>query len=422
MEDKFLKEFLKTGLFDIGEADERLTWLKKAIADLEKKFEENYSLLPTYTLVALDPNVSDTEPVLLETEMIITTYWEALRVRFTDMPRNILRGVILNALNNVGTTYPIAARIVYLTASNIYPYVKLNKEKNLVEKMLTDLGEIAETNAIEEWSLIEEEPVLKLASLKIGSLKFEAVKLDETKFKEKFKEAFTNASTGHGPQHGLHEPNYQAHFISKATNAIATSFNSALEELNKSLSSTNIETPINKFFVEFKKSLDTNLKNSFTSLTVVERRSKLLWWKETLYSPSQKRSYRGLDKSLLPILMSSDLNDQVPEVTPISVDYLLRDTLFPLINRQDMAVKFSDYLTEVSKSNLKPILKSYFSNLIETKGRISITDFIALLLNDKINIKDFQARTGIEENEEITLVELSVIVLHDLLTKRLIAK
>lgn len=422
MEDKFLKEFLKTGLFDIGESDERLTWLKEAITDLQKKFEEDYSLLPTYTLVALDPNVSDAEPVLLETEMIVTTYWEALRVRFTEMPRNILRGVIINALNNVGTVYPLAARIIYLTATNIYPYVKLDKEKKLVEKMLSDLGEIAETNAVEEWSLIEEEPVLKLASLKIGSLKFEAVKLDETKFKEKFKEAFTNASTGHGPQHGLHEPNYQAHFVSKATNAIATSFNSALEGLNKSLSSTDIETPINKFFAEFKKSLDTNLKSSFTSLTAVERRSKLLWWKETLYSPSQKRSYRGLDKSLLPILMGSDLNDQVPEVTPISVDYLLRDTLFLLIDKQDTVLKFSDYLTEISKSNLKPILKSCFSNLIETDGRISITNFIALLLNDRVNIKDFKARTGIDDSEEITLVEMSVVVLHDLLTQRLIAE
>ena len=120
--------------------------------------------------------------------------------------------------------------------------------------------------------------------------------------------------------------------------------------------------------------------------------------------------------------MGSDLNNQVPKITPISVDYLLRDTLFLLIDKQDSLLKFSDYLTEISKDNLKPILKSCFVNLVENEGRISITDFIALLVNDKINIKDFKTRTGIEGSEKITLTELSVVVLHDLLTQRLIVK
>ncbi len=285
--------------------------------------------------------------------------------------------------------------------------------------MLKRLGEIAEANAVEEWSLIEEEPQLKLGSLKIGSLKFNAVTLDAKQFEAKFALALGSDPSGYGPEHGLHQTNYKKHFITKTTEAVADSFNSAFQEFNKSASSADIEAPINKFFAEFKKSLDANLKASFSSLTAVERRSKLLWWKETLYSPSQKKSYRGLDKHLLPILMGFDLNNHVPEVTPISVDYLLRDTLFLLIDKQDTPLKFSDYLTEISKSDLKSIIKSCFSNTTETQGRISVTDFIALLVNDRVNIKDFKARTGIGESEEITLVDLSVIVLHDLLTERL---
>jgi len=419
MEDKFLQEFLKTGLFDIGESDERLGWLKKSITDLQEVFKKDYSLLPKYTLVALDPNISDTEPVLLETEIIITGHWEALRIRFTEMPRQIIRGVILNALNTIGTSDPLAARIIYLTANNFYPYAKLNNEKKLVETMLSSLGEIAEKNAVVEWSLIEQEPALKLGTLKVGNLKFEAVNLDKDKFQEKWDLAFTNEPNGHGPQHGFQNDQYRNHFKSKTTDAIVSSFNSTLDGFNKSISALDIETPINKFFTEFKKTLDANLKTSFSSLMAVERRSKLLWWKETLYSASQKKGYRGLDKNLLPILMGSDLNNQVPEITPISVDYLLRDTLFLLIDKQDSLLKFSDYLTKISKDNIKSILKSCFCNLAELEGRISITSFIALLVNDRVTIKDFKTRTGIEDSEEITLTELAVIVLHDLLTQRL---
>ena len=113
MEDKFLQEFLKTGYFDIGEQDERLEWLQKSIIDLTKKLEEDYSLLPEYSLVAIDPNISDTKSVLIDTETVVTTYWRTLRVKFAEMPRNLLRGVILNALNKVGKADPLAARYIW---------------------------------------------------------------------------------------------------------------------------------------------------------------------------------------------------------------------------------------------------------------------------------------------------------------------
>ena len=42
MGDKFLQSLLKTGLFDIGDNDERLKWLQQSIADLQKKLEEDF--------------------------------------------------------------------------------------------------------------------------------------------------------------------------------------------------------------------------------------------------------------------------------------------------------------------------------------------------------------------------------------------
>lgn len=419
MNDNFLQSLLKIGLFDIGDSDERLKWLQQSIADLQKKLEEDYSLLPKHTLVALDPNISDTEPILHETELIITTYWKALRGKYPEMPRNILRGVILNSLNNVGVADIIAARIIYLTALNFFPYAKLNNEKNLVETMLTELGEIAEKHAIKEWSLIDDEPTLKIPSLKITGLKFSSVEIEQGELKQKLITA-SNRSSGYNP---YQQPDQWAeHFATNATDGIANAFKKALEEFNKSLDPSAIETPINKFFGEFKKSLDANLKTSFASLTAVERRSKLLWWKETLYSPSLKRSYRGLDKNLLPVIMGADLNNQIPEITPISADYLLRDTLFLLNEKKDDLIKFTDYLIAISENTLKSILKNYFTTLNEIEGRISITDFIALLLHDRVKLTDLFSKTGIKEDEKISLSDLSVAILHDLLTQRLISE
>lgn len=76
MENRFFQKFLETGLFDIGDQDERLGHLEKSIEDLQKSLREDYSKLPRYTLVGLDPNISDKEPVLAETEAIVTEHWQ----------------------------------------------------------------------------------------------------------------------------------------------------------------------------------------------------------------------------------------------------------------------------------------------------------------------------------------------------------
>ncbi|MBO9683326.1 MAG: hypothetical protein J7502_11775, partial [Flavisolibacter sp.] len=243
MENKFLQSLLQAGLLDIGDSDERLENIEKSIADAETKLKKEQYLLPTYTLVALDPNIPADDPVLAEVEVIIATHWKALRAKFTETPVSIIRAVMLHALYNAGIQDAKIARIIYLTATNFYPYAKLSREKDVIKTIISELGDLAEKNASEEWSLIEEEPKLKLGVLKLGDFKIEEIKFDGKAFGKKFNEAFTNAPSGHGPQHGMHESNYQAHFKAKTTEAISESFNLAFDNLNKSLNSLAIEEP-----------------------------------------------------------------------------------------------------------------------------------------------------------------------------------
>lgn len=415
MEREFLQQYLETGLFEIGDDDDRLKWLQSSIADLQKKFEEATSMLPKYTLAALDPNISDKEPTMVEAETIVIDYWKALRGKYSEMPRTIIRGVILNALNNIGQSNPTAARIICLTAQNFFPYAKLTKEKHLVENMIGNLSEIAEKNAVDEWALLEDEPSLKMGVLKVNGLQFNSIVVNKDDLRNKLTTAGTPGFSQHQNQVGFGQ-----HFGEQASNAIAELFDKLNKGLTEGLNVIAIESSINKFLGDFKKSLDTNLKSSFSSMTAVERRSKLLWWKETLYSHSQKTGYRYLNKNLLPIIMAADLYDQVPEITPISIDYLLRDTLFLLNDKQDEITTFEAYLTEISKEEAKSILKPYFAEVPNSQGRISITEFISLLINDRTLISAFKEKTGIDITEKISHGDLSVAVLHDLLTECLI--
>src|SRR5690606_38614217 len=139
------------------------------------------------------------------------------------------------------------ARIIHLTATNFYPYAKLGREKEIVETIISELAELAEKNATEEWKLESTEPELKLSVLKLSSLSFGKVTVDEDELKEGLKTAAKpDPSTGHGPQHG--NTNWQNHFSNSASSAITSAINEAFSELSSSLSPDSIEKPINKFF------------------------------------------------------------------------------------------------------------------------------------------------------------------------------
>lgn len=423
MDDNFLQSTLKAGLFDIGDSDDRLKWLQQSVTDLVKVLKKNYTLLAKYSLVALDPNISDKEPVFIEVEKIVTNYWKALRGKYPDMPRNIHRGVILNALLQLGSEDPVAARIIYLTSTNFYPFTKLGKEKDIVHTLLTELGEIAENHAVEEWSLIEEEPKLKLSTLKVSEIKSGNVTVSNDKIKSAFKNGLeAKGPSGHHIGHGFNNADFQQGYISATSEGITEALNSAFKGFNQDELISGLESSINKFFTNFKKSLDENLKASFASILAVERRSKLLWWKETLYSSSLKKSYREVSQSILPILMGVDLNNQVAKITPISVDYLLRDTLSILSEKKNEKIKFKDFFDSLTKGSTKSEVTNLLPEINESEGRISVTDFIILYLNDKVKLKDFTDRTGIKLDDEVSIEDLAVTIFHDLLTKRLSSK
>jgi hypothetical protein len=288
-----------------------------------------------------------------------------------------------------------------------------------VEQILLSIGKIAEQNANEEWSLADETPALKLPSLKISTPKINDVSVNKTAIEESFTvNAINNNSYG-----GANYNEVNAAFNKLKTNvpsALSDAINGALASLSSSFDSKDLESSINKFFTDFKRFLDTELKTAFTAMQTVERRSRLLWWKEAVYSQQLEKSYREIERELRPIVMAYDLYEQLPNITPINVDYLLRDTLFQLNDKSDETTKFSDILSAIETSPNKLLLQNCFNEIeMKEKKRISVTDFIYLLVKGEVETKNILKHTGISPEKNVTPCDLSVMVLHDLLSNRI---
>lgn len=417
MENKFLQPLLKAGLLNIGDSDERLENIQKSITDLEKLLNEDLSRIPSYTLVAIDPNIAPDEPVLTEVEEIITAHWKALRAKFSEAPVQIIRAVIINALYNIGKDNAKIARIVYLTASNLYPFVKLKKEKEVITQLIEEFSEIAEKNASAEWQLESNAPAIKLSSLKIDPIKFGEIEINNVELKKGLRVAADRTPEGYNSYQ--HSPNWAEHFSTNATDAISKTVDEAFTQFSSSVSADNIAKSINSFFSEFKKSFNEALNKSFSSIQAVERRSNLLWWKETLYSASLKNSYRSVNDIQQAVIMSNDLYLELPAIFPVSVDFLLRDTLLLLNNKAGKKMKFSDFLNEIAKEENKRVLVNHLSKIEHQKKRTSITNFIILLIHDQVAPSSFKDYTGVEETNQVSLLDITVMILHDLMAKYL---
>lgn len=419
MKNELLQPLLKAGLLNIGDSDERLDNIEKSIIDIENLLKENLSLIPSYTLVALDPNIGADEPVLIEVEAIISEHWKALRAKFTEIPIQIIRAVIINALYNIGKEDTKTARIVYLTAINLYPFVKLKKEKAIIEQLITEFGDIAEKNATEEWALSSETPKVVIPTLKIDKLTIDNIELETSDLESGLLKAIQNEpSAGYGTQHGGNTA-WGKYFAKNATESIKDVFESSFAQLDDVFSTASIEKPINKFFTEFKNSLNNALNKSFGSILAIERRSKLLWWKETLYSSSLKNSYRSVNEIQQAVIMAKDLYMQLPSIVPASVDYLLRDTLLLLNSKANKKTKISELLVEIAKPENSAVLRNHLQNFEFKEKRISITNFIVLLIYNQVEVSSLTQFTGIDESNQVSLLDLSVMILHDLMAVHL---
>lgn len=416
MDKPILQSLLDAQVFTLPDNDDRLTQLEASATQLAKRLQENVADISFYTLVALDPKIAGTEPVITEVEDVIKENWATLRSNRPESPVSIVRSVILSALHKIGIKDADYAQIIYLTATNFYPYAVLGNEKEIVENIFLNIGKIAEESANEEWALANEIPTLKLPTLKVTP-----IKIDKSLSKDDLSIEIPTLT-----QH----PSYANNVaflppIQQAFNNLAKEvperITTALKGLTLTASLVDFNQSLEKFFSDFKNLLDKELKSSFTAMQAVERRSRLLWWKEALYSQHLKKSYREIDRELRPILLAFDLYNQLPNITPVSVDYLLRDTLFQLNDKTDETIKFSDILSAIENSPNKALLEDCFNaNEVDNKDRrITISDFIYLLVKGEVKTKDLLKFTGIDPKKTVTSCELSVMVLHDLLSNRI---
>jgi len=411
---------------------ENIESLKKVVKEVEKHLIRK-KIKPdiiSYILVALDPKIKDSEPVVQQVEEIIIKKWPAFKNSVTatkDVSTTYVRAVILESLSQLSKDNAATAALVWLTARDVIKYYQLDAEENSIRTFLQRLADQAEENGQGAWGVSNTLQVSKFNGVEISISAVKAAEIDEESLKQQLLDAMvysgwnTQAGGGKNPQHQI-QNNWSWPKFAAENSAIGITevVNSALSQQAKSLSiiSSSVQESLDDYFSQlqpFFEDVDNSISNS---ITANNKRSDLLWWKQSLYSSSLNASYRSFDPLNAAICMAYDLNEQVDPIYPESLDYLLRETLKDVHGDQAAEERpLIDWLQDSLSlhENIQSALKDF---AVQGEERQSLLNAWAnvLYLGETTN---FFIETGIDKKAKLTASDLAVWLFHGLQAQKL---
>lgn len=382
-----------------------------------------------FILVALDPMVKDTDTVVLQVEEMIIKKWSAFNNSVTatqDKSTTYVRAVILEALYKLAKDDVNMAVLIWLTARDVIGHYRLGSEEIVISRFLQNLANQAEENGQAAWGISR--------NLQLNEFKGTDISIPTPKVVNVSKEDLTNSllrasqhtawarhSDGIGENPGNFNQHWASFFSSNAADGLAEEINSAFYQQTKSLSSfsESIKQGLDGYLAQILPFFE-DLNTSFAgSITANNKRSELLWWKQSLYSRSQNTSYRSLDRLNAAVTMALDLAEQVEPFYPESVDYLLREAMKDIHGDQVEEERLLTDWLEDSSNNLHQDVQLAFSEYAtEGDERKSLLSAWGSVVKSGKTTKFF-TETGIDKKAKLTISDLAVWLFHGLQAQKL---
>jgi hypothetical protein len=422
-----LQELLNLGLVEIGADDSRFLRMQSAASAFSTKLKDEPDFLIPSALIAIDNEVDENNPLFILVEDMVIVEWPTMRNTHVNRPRELLRSIIIAALETTINENPEAAGVVYNTVASPLKFgqVRLGKAAVVVERLLKEAARIAETEAVKRAGLMtsrmkihEKKPIHETPSLEIKSTVSDSDILADLVGAS----GPHNAQSLPGTNPNPHWPNaghpWSYEFAPRMAATLVKAVNLGTQRLGASLSKS-LATYLSNLNDEVRQAEQLCVEIS-ESRNISQMRLNVLWWSEALYSPMIGSSYRELALPVAAVIAARDLTAIVPALSPVSVSYVLAETVLRLsrILEHDEIQSISFYLGELATAKNK-FLKSF--SQVSTIQRQPLLD---LVVDASGGIEPSEGnsrlRTGLDISLKLSSGEFAMWVFHDLQARRLV--
>lgn len=414
-----LQRFFDASLIPSETTDERLIHYQAAAADLAKRFGDSPCDAVSASRVAIDPNCPATDPWFDVVQDAVKVHWKTFLVKNNDAPRQICRAILLEALSKATEEDWTATLAIWNAASSLLPHLGEGPEQLITREFISELGNDCETHSSSEWRT-EATAAENLPEFEIKLPAIKAIQVDEEELTNGFSGAVgpQNAAgrvlTNPNPHWPHNDPtNWAIQFAPRASKTVAAAVNKALAATSPAIKGLS-----DQLAPALKKHANALSKWVIGSAQRNERFTSLLWWKQTLYSPSLQRSYRELSAVETAVALSFDLASVSGAPVPLSVEYFLRETIRNVLP-EDPKLTLAE-LVGATKTccAVGPCLPTAPSG---PPHRISLREFLSVVQQAVPSDDTIPAYVGVTPSTSLPLTEWAVWLLRERLAEVLTA-
>lgn len=411
MSNQVLLGFLKAGLLELNSDDTKLEKLQDAARDLAGILKKTPEKATPFCLIAFDPQAPVDDPVITEATAVLIKRWPTYINTFAGSPVTVIRAILLEALVQASSDDKIGLAFIS-SARNVLPHMEAANEQSIWVDVVADIEQRVDARAENEWSTpqsikVSSMPVVTPTPIEITVAEFGVDK----QLLEKELHAAAGPNTNAGPTNG--NPNASPHnqnqawvteFGTRAASAITNAVETAIEDSN--LGKIDLSTDYLQLSQTITHYVEDAIKSVGIATSGLQRRTNLIWWKETLYSPSARISYRRLPKPTAAVLMAYDLHQQVPIFSPASVVAFLYETVLSLPGiDNDEQISVRSLLSELISSDKLSELRNVASQLLPANdGRRPILGSLDIIRSD-LDDERLREKIGIPAGTSLTLPE-----------------
>lgn len=335
MSSQIILRFLTAGLINVGGDDAKLEKLRETATDLAAMLKKTPSKAVPFALIAFDPEAPAEDPVIEEAVNALQRRWATYVNTFSGTPISVLRAVVLDALVQAASENDKVGVAFVTSARNVLPFMEAGNEEAIWADVIQDIEQHVDARAEAEWATPEaiNVPAMTFQPPAAIEISRSQVNIDEAELARKF-EAAAGPSNPKGATGGNRywPQNQPEQWLGEFGNRMAAVLAEAFRVVAKGseINPIDLAGPLENLAQAVSTHVSETLQAVSGATAGLQRRTNLIWWKETLYSPSARVSYRAMPASTAAALMALDLHRQVPTLSPASVAAFLHETVLSL--------------------------------------------------------------------------------------------
>ena len=414
MSDRLLDRFLEKGLLDLKGNDEWYRHITLTAKSLSEYLRATPEEIVPFTYAALLPDVGDQDPAIGKTLSLLQAEWKTYATVSMGSPKVMLRAIILDALLTNAESDDTTKSALALLLASALPHLSVGKEEEVWKTALEDLLNVVERNAEVAWTVPSKISVPDFPKIKVPTIRF-AVKGGEVD-KEALAKGMSAAagptdadgqSTG-GNRYWPNNPEHWSYeFVPHATSAISEAISGATGAKTGSVKTEALAKALTSAIVNH---LESFIGQLVSTTHGVDLRSRLLWWKEALVSPSARVSYRDIDQKAAPGIMAYDYQAVLPSLAPSSVSAFLIETVRTLLP-DDEAAPLVEWLEALATSPHAEALKSTIREIEFADG---YQPLVSLATLDGPGAKTIKERTLFDPELSLTAAQFGLLIFLEL--------